>query len=776
MDLTTKTIIGLEGLISPEIFLVICFTVLGAMVTLISISSSLTKEVRQSLFFNYYIKSNFSIIFLTAFIVLFLSGIIAAAIRFQGSGILLSVFVVLLFYSSVSVVLVFVYALNRRWLYRELFKQFKKIIQRKKKARTKAQLKPLDDFVKNLTYIETRSCDFIEEIDFIKNVSRVALKTNNGDILDQFFEQLKNIEDPRFFGKLRNSLRYLIQEYFNDLRIVTNLQKIYTGLLIHSFWKTKEFDENLNTDRFTIRYSFDVQYVHTYKKTNDKEWIKDYEGLAVNTINRMFNLCWQIIYLDIRPKYKKRYLTEQIGSMVKILEYYNPIHEEDFLENYNHLKYKEKLSKNEKNSLELVDEKVKIIKDLKEVLWDRVSELFYLILYEIDLGTLQKDFFETIREIFRIDEFKKQYYSDRVSRDLKFLNYNRFQGGAQSIAPFNFTKYKLLLSLYQYVQTGYLDVAQYSDEHFSQHKVSDFRNQVNGLHPDFVGKCFDIEMEKLTEFKKKVEKEAGNKVKTLEKNKREYIANTDLKEEFVKEFKSDCKEYWNKNQKFLKRFLKYTEKEGGNKIKNFFRQYTLYDKEWFLDSFDKTISLYRSHGKDFGKIQVESKRKAILSKIDKMLNEESYNDDKIIIKDLYADLKKLIVKNKEYFLFYNWDLGKKIIEIPDIKGERDEGIAYSLEINNSKVHLCLEKIENSLLFVKDSFILEQFKEGYEDMKETLVVKIEEIKDKKEIEIIKKNSKGKYKTDEDVKQKVKLKIAEKFNIKRSKGASFVRLKV
>ena len=773
MDLTTKTIIGLEGLISPEIFLVICFTVLGAMVTLISISSSLTKEVRQSLFFNYYIKSNFSIIFLIAFIVLFLSGIIAAAIRFQGSGILLSIFVVLLFYSSVSVVLVFVYALNRRWLYRELFKQFKKIIQRKKKTCTKSQLKPLDDFVKNLTYIETRSCDFIEEIDFIKNVSRVALKTNNGDMLDQFFDQLKNIEDPRFFSKLRNSLRYLIQDYFNDLRIVTNLQKVYTGLLIHSFWKTKEFDENLNTDRFTIRYSFDVQYVHTYKKTNDKEWIKDYEGLAVNTISRMFNLCWQIIYLDIRPKYKKRYLTEQIGSMVKILEYYNPIHEEDFLENYSHLKYKEKLSKNEKNSLELVDEKVKIIKDLKEVLWDKVSELFYLILYEIDLGTLQKDFFEIIREIFRIDEFKKQYDSYKVSRDLKFLNYNRFQGGAQSIAPFNFTKYKLLLSLYQYVQTGYLDVAQYSDEHFSQHKVSDFRNQVNGLHPDFVGKYFDIEMEKLTEFKKKVKKEADNKVKTLEKNKREYIANTDLKEEFVNKFKYDCKEYWNKNQKFLKMFLKYTEKEGGNKIKNFFGQYIPYDKKWFLDSFDN-IGLYRNHGKDFGKIQVESKRKAILSKIDKMLNEESYNDDKIIIKDLYVDLKKLIVKDKEYFLFYNWDLDKKITQIPEIKRERDEGIAY-LEINNSKVYLCLERIENSLLFEKDSFILEQFKEGYESRKEPFVVEVEEFKDKKEIQdIIKSNDK--FKTEEDVKQRVKIRTAEKFNIKRSKGASFVRLKV
>ena len=772
--LTGSDLISLEG------FLILYFTVLGILVTLIAISSSLTKEVRQDLFFKYYINSEFLIPFFIFYIVSFLIGFTGYIVNFGYLNLFLIISVPLLFVWLLGIIRLFVKRINREWLYKQLFKRFKsdfkketKRIEEKNEPHTKTQLIPLDDFLKNLTYIETTSSDFIEEIEFIKGAGRVALNTNNWYVFDQFFEQLKKIENSRFFSKLRSSLFYSMrQDYFNDLRIVINIQTNYTGLVIHSFSKTREFDESLNIDGHRIKNFFDVLYVYTYKKTRDNEWIKDCEALVVNTINKMFNLCSLIIYFDIYPKAKKIYLDGQLSSMVNVLEYFNPVSGQNFLENYNYLKYKKNLSKNEKNSLELADKKIKIIEDLKKLLWDSVSKLFYSILYEIDIGGLQKDFFEIALKIFEREDFKKQYYEYNVSRYLNFLNYNRFQGGAQSVAPFNFIRYKLLLSLHKYMQTDYLDIARYSDEHFSEHKVSKFRNQVDRLDSDFVGKYFDIDNEKLTEFKKKVKKEIDNRVKNLEKNKKQYIAKRPLKKEFVNQFKSDCKEYWNKKQEFLKRFLKYEEIGGGRKVKNFFGQYFPFDKDFFLDSVDKTVSLYRSSGKDFGKIQVDRKRKKILSKIDEMFDENL--DEEIIVKDLYADLKKEIKENKEYVLFYNGDLWRKIIRIPGIKSER-EGITYSLEINNSKIYLCVENIEHSLLFKKGSFILEQFKEGYKDRKEPFVVEVEEFKDKKEIQnLIKSNDK--FKTEEDVKQKVKIRIAEKFEIKRNKGASFVRLKV
>lgn len=787
MSVIIKIITGSEYLIPLESFLILYFTVLGILVTLIAISSSITKEVRQELFFNNYINSDFLRLFFIFYIAPFLIGFIGYILNFRYLNQFLMLSIPILFFWVLYTVILFIKRTNRGWLYQQLFKRFKsdfeketKRIEEKNEPHTKTRLTSLDDFLKNLTYIETTSSDFIEEIEFINGVGRVALKTDKGYIFDLFFEQLKKVENPRFFSKLRSSLYYSMREdYFDNLRVVIKLQTIYTGLVIHGLSKTKEFDESLDIDGFRIKDSFDIRYVHTYEKTTDKEWIKDYDALAVNTINKVFNLCWLIIYLDIHPKYKKRYLTGQLSSMVKILEYYNNVHGQDFLKDYNYLKYNEDRSEAGKKSLKLADKKVKIIKDLKEVLWGRVSKLFYMILYEIDLGALQKDFFETTLKIFKIEEFEKQYYNYYMSRDLNFLNYDRFQGGAQSVASFNFIKYKLLLSLYEYLQKNDLDIRKYSDEHFSKHKMPGFYNQVDILDSDFVRKYFDIDQKKLDEFREKVKKELDNKVKNLEKNKREYIADTDLKEEFVNKFKSDCKEYWNKNQEFLKRFLKYTKKDGGNKVKNFFGQYTLYDKEWFLDSFDKTVSLVRISGEGFGRDQVRSKTEAILSKIHGMFDGTLDNPDKeIIVKDLYADMKKEIVKKKEYFLFYNRDIWDKISEDARLYRElyKSQHIeTKQIEINNSKIYLCYANIENSLLFKKDSFILEQFKEGYEDIKEPLVVQIEEIKDKNDIKkIIKPN--GRFKTEEDVKQMVKLRIAEKFEIKRNGKSSFVRLKV
>lgn len=303
----------------------------------------------------------------------------------------------------------------------------------------------------------------------------------------------------------------------------------------------------------------------------------------------------------------------------------------------------------------------------------------------------------------------------------------------------------------------------------------------------------DSLLKKLNIEKKKSKKEVDEEAKVLEKKKKECISKMLLNRNLVEEFKLDYKEGWNKNQEFLKRFLKYVEMGDGRGIR-FVRLDRLY-KEDFLDSvelaecLDKKKALLRNSNfldsfdikhlprstdamlfvRTYTKIKIE---KHLLSEINKMFNEDT--DKEITVKDLYSDLKKLIGKDKEYSLFYNWDLGKKITQIPDIKRDPQEGIAY-LEINNSKVHLCLDRIENSLLFEKDSFILEQFKEGYEGRKEPFVVEVEEFKDKKEIQdIIKSNDQ--FKTEEDVKQRVKIRIAEKFNIKRSNGASFVRLKV
>ncbi|MCF7871626.1 hypothetical protein K9L97_01205 [Candidatus Woesearchaeota archaeon] len=778
MNLIIKVITDLGYLISPENSLLLYFTILGILVTLISISSSLTKEVRQDLFYNYYIKSKFLISYLIFYLISFIITFSFYVFEWEYLDVLLGTLFIILFAWSVFVIFLFVKNLSRNWFYGQLIRKFKSELKKTKRSETKYQthtrteFKSLDDFLKNLTYIETTSSDFIEEIEFVKEVGRITLKSSNNYIFDDFFRQLKKIENPKFFRKLRNSLYDLMWDNFNELRVVINLQNIYSSLSIHSFEKVKEFDKNINSDGLRIKSFNDIRYIDLYEKSTDLDWIKSYESLIVNTINNLFSLSKQTIYLDLAIKSKKRYLLEQLGSMVKVLEHYNHIHGQDFLDNYYNLKYKKDISGDEKKNLDLADRKLNAISELKSFLWNKLSELFYLILYEINRNELSKDFFEVALKIFNIKSFKDQFYSYERFDKLDFLNYDWFEGGAQAIASFNFNKYKSLLSFYQYKLDETLDLNQYGDEHFSKHNVNDLKNALNDLSAEYINKYFEYDSKQLNDFKKKAIKEIDNKIKILKKNKKKYIAETPLVKKYVNNFISDCKSNWDKNQEILKKIFNYVELDNGYKVKNFFGQYKLFDKDWFLESFDKTVALDRSSGQHFGRDQVISKRKNILTKINETFNAKI--DKEIIVKDLYSDLKKIIKKNKEYVLFYNSDIGREIYRIPDIQWDRQEWLTASFKINDSKIFLYATNIEESLLFEKESFTLEQYKEGYEKIKQPLVVQVEEIKNKDEIKKIK-ESNDRFKNTQDVQQNVKIRIAEKFEIKRNKGSKFIRLK-
>lgn len=89
--------------------------------------------------------------------------------------------------------------------------------------------------------------------------------------------------------------------------------------------------------------------------------------------------------------------------------------------------------------------------------------------------------------------------------------------------------------------------------------------------------------------------------------------------------------------------------------------------------------------------------------------------------------------------------------------------------------MCHSSNPENLLFEKGAFILEQYKQGYEKTNEQLVVQIEPIDKAEEIKGILEKNKN-YKSEEDVKQLVKIRIAEKFNVKRTKEAKLIRLKI
>jgi hypothetical protein len=233
----------------------------------------------------------------------------------------------------------------------------------------------------------------------------------------------------------------------------------------------------------------------------------------------------------------------------------------------------------------------------------------------------------------------------------------------------------------------------------------------------------------------------------------------------------DCKEAWETDQKNLSEFMLLRQAEDGNKIKTFFGQYTLFNKDWFLDSFNKDVDISRDSGKNFGRSQGNSKTKQVLYLINKLFDKQK--DKEIVVKDVLSDLEKEFQPNKEYYLFYSSELD--VYKIPKLDWNRQGMEIANTIINNSKIHLCYSFNPEILLFEKDSFILKQYSQGYENIDEPLVVQIQILDKDDEIRQILKSNKN-FKSVEEVKQMVKIRIAEKFEVERNENAILIRIKL
>jgi hypothetical protein len=497
----------------------------------------------------------------------------------------------------------------------------------------------------------------------------------------------------------------------------------------------------INNSGLYLREFLDIRYLDEFEKTNDEEWIKRYGFLINNTIERLFSLCKLILSLQIDENTKKTYLINQLSELNKTLEYFD-----------------RRVGALEENTL-----KKEIITSAVSNLSRRKLELFYLILYFIEMGQLGKEFFSVAMKLYNSGSLEKEGYFDFIDLEsLDWFNYDSFRGGGQTISRFNQNKYRIVISFYKYLQDGILDIDKFKNENFQDYVSPSFKESLAKLDEKFIRGYFDFELKTFINFKKKLQNELKKKDEEILKKEEKHIVKSDLKEEYIKKFKEDCKEVWKKNQEEIEIFLKIVEATGGEKIKEAFGQYVLFDKVWFIESHDKNIGFDRSAGLDFGRGQVIGKKDKILNLIVNCFD-NAKGDKKIEIGDIYQELSKITESKKEYCLFYNSDL--KIYSIPGMNWSRKDGITASLKIKNSNINFIHANIPQSILIEKDSFILKQYKQGFDKFEESLYVDIEKI-DKKEAKEALKSGKTKITSEEELMKKVKIRIAEKFELGRN----------
>jgi hypothetical protein len=552
--------------------------------------------------------------------------------------------------------------------------------------------------------------------------------------------------------------------FFKSPAIIAKLQDRLTFFLIRYFRRFDYFNPQLNTAGLYIKEFLDVRYKETYLKSDDPTWIEEYQTLVTNTITNMFKICRSIIELNIADNLKQQYLVTQLEDLNQVLDHYSYLRGSDFLKDY----YDKNTDDSEKQQ---ADKKIEFINKQKVFLKEKQSDLFYIILYNIDEKDLSNDFFDIALKIYNLEGFENQYYKYEKFDKLYWLNYDEFSGGAQINSPFNFTRYKLLISFYKFMNNGIMDIENFDNEFFinSYHSL---QNEVDSLDEKFVSKYFDYgDDESLINFKKMVFAKVEEKKASIKNEKQNYIADTPPKKEYVDMFISDCKEEWQKIQSQILKFMKLEEIEDDHSVESPFGQYFLYDKKLLLDPFEKNVAFSRDSGKYFGKLQGDSKLRAIINSISESFDENK--DREVYVKNIISDLSEVIVPNKDYYLFYNSNL--KIYNILDINWNKEGIEKANLDINNSKIHLCFSNNTENILFEKESFLLQQYKQGYERINEPLVVQIETIDNEEDITAIL-NRDNNYKSERDVKQKVKVRIAEKFDVKRTNAAKLIKLNI
>ncbi|OIO41557.1 hypothetical protein AUJ10_00420 [Candidatus Pacearchaeota archaeon CG1_02_31_27] len=116
---------------SLEIYLFLHFTILGVFVTLVALTTTLTKEVRQDLIWKYYLKTPFVISYYCTIVISFVITLIVYLFnKTNFSGFIFFISALIFFY-TISFIPVFLFRLKREWLYNQISKELKNEIEEK---------------------------------------------------------------------------------------------------------------------------------------------------------------------------------------------------------------------------------------------------------------------------------------------------------------------------------------------------------------------------------------------------------------------------------------------------------------------------------------------------------------------------------------------------------------------------------------------------------------------------------------------------------------------
>lgn len=730
------------------------FTVLGIFVTLFAISTVLTKEVRQDLIKDYYLSSGIVIRYIILLVLSFIISALAYRYKWPFQGVIAFCLLIAVFLYSICLIFSFLYRLNRNWLYSKMVKNFKKEVKcigeqksNAESSHTKTEIKALNDFLKNLSYVQTSSNDFTEEMEtikqFVKNTPQEEFVNIWSPQPAQF--PFQSIENTKLLYELLRTFYDLKNQESKNLELTLRYQNVAYFLCEKLLWQIRAFDDRIRESWRLLRDFLNNDNIKTFKETTDEACLENYDRLIGQTISLFCLICKTVRELNLDDGNKKLCFEELINNLNNVSRLCNEY-------GYN-----------------AQSRQFEIITKQKKEIREKLSELFYSILSGIEQDELSQSFFKTAFYIYRETDFRKKFYDESFG-DLVICGDNRHYSRKTHF----YNKYRLLILLYEYIRKDLVPlepsgISDLSEKDFSENSES-LKESIELLNKKFIDKYFDIEENSLNEFKQNFEKEHSNEVSRCEILERNYYRDATVDEKYKNKFKTQYEEKWKEYQKEFSSFLATTEENEEKTIEPFKRDWPA-KKRLFVNPYsggDLPCYIVEKTVKRYAKESSEYKFYGILEKIDKLFNVE--RDTELIVKNLALALGSYIriERDKKYFLFT--DKKEEILNIPNLEWRRDWLVEAKLSLNGSEIFICHSNYPVTLLLEKDKFILKQYYSNIQD-KEFVDVTISELVDLGKENLL---NNGKNSTAENLAESVKISLSEYFKIERKDEAKLIRL--
>ncbi|MDK2951462.1 MAG: hypothetical protein PWQ77_1127 [Kosmotogales bacterium] len=529
-------------------------------------------------------------------------------------------------------------------------------------------------------------------------------------IFSEYFEKnsIDEIGDPlEYEFDIVITQFYLQQnEYYSSPKIISNIQKKLMKIIYKAF-KYKNKKVCMNSGLY-IKELTGYKYKDTFAKSNDKEWINEYNYLMQICLKNFITVIKLIIDSDFENEFKIKCLKDNINTYLDFFDL-------EFSSNYNYYNLDNKKINGFKKA---------ILEYLNKIYKINLFKTLFLILYKIQELDLDKSFFNIAIDLYKLKKLKDNFnkylvYESNEYEELKDeFDVYIFDEIRDSSVWIGENNVDLIHFLFILLFNGYLNdvnkeinINIFSREYFSDNLLI---NELNNFTEGYARKFFDFESTDFENFKEKFEENIQNKIETTVSELNDYLS-TPLENEEKFDFKKLEKcinEEFDLKEKRNKELLEY-EYIGEIGNENNFEEKIIYnmnfEKEWFLEPFFKNKEIFFISDYFLGKkIGMEKYKEIINFIIDKVEN-ESQNDAIRINEDNFVEkIDEFTNENYKYILFSSIRLFNFLYITYPENIKSGTPLYYNFEINNKSIlviiNICNDK---NVLYSKDSFSLHQ---------------------------------------------------------------------